>query len=380
MTRAADPAADWSRYDVPAVWAMLRDEGGSEAWAQVTAWRRTYELLAYHRLAVQRGRDELAAAWPPERGTASAVFLDYLDGLLASMDATSHQAVANAEALTGVLTALDTAKRDVGALYERWRRYESAEQEQTVVPGLVPITIGPSVPDDWRDELNGAARSRMVAAEQEVSQSAARLQVPDVFAPGVQADEPGTPWPPAADAPAARAGDPYRAPLIAPPTGYRAGDPSGAPALAGAHAVPGPAPVAAQPGDTTGPAPPVVDRLGTFGPVLGLPTGYPAAISAEPPAGTRSAAEPRGSVPPRSAAEPVTAAGRRSGGAVDAEHGAVLGGIPGGAAYPHPTSTASHVPPVRYRWSVPTGVPPVLTPPPEPREHDPGPAVIGIDR
>jgi hypothetical protein len=382
VSGTAGGGTEWSRYDVPTLWATLRGEDSGEAWAQVTAWRRTYELLAYHRLAVRRRRDELAAAWPPERTGAAAVFLDYLDGLLASMEATGRQAVANAEALTGVLVALAAAKKEIGELFDRWQRYQTAERERTVVVGLVPVTVGPAVPDSWRDLLNETARARMLAAEQEVFASAARLQVPEVFSPGVQASELSAPWPDGdgAAGSASRPPELYRPPPIAPPVEYLAGDPAALPALAGGPT----APVTGQPPPPPVPAaalPPVPDPIGPVATIIGLPPGYPAAIPGEGPVAGR-AVEPRGAATPSARGvngEHGPAAGRPAGGAAEADHRTVVGGIPAGAAA-QPPSALNGPAPTRYRWGMPKGVPPILTAPPEPRAHDPGPAVIGIDR
>jgi len=59
--------------------------------------------------------------------------------------------------------------------------------------------------------------------------------------------------------------------------------------------------------------------------------------------------------------------------------GGLLGG-PMGAGVTGDRRGSGRSAPSYTEWEVPEGGPPVILPPPEPKDHDPGPGVIGIDR
>src|SRR5205814_9902294 len=98
---------DWSRYDVPSLWAMASMEDSSDSWTQVWAWWRCRDALDAYRRHLTACRDGLADKWPPQRSPASAAFLGRVDEMIKSVGETAEAAASNAVGLAGIINALD---------------------------------------------------------------------------------------------------------------------------------------------------------------------------------------------------------------------------------------------------------------------------------
>jgi hypothetical protein len=143
----------WYGHDVPAVAALLAEDH-ADAWHQVSAWHRTADLLLYHADTLARLRDRVAHAWPPERSPASSAYLDYLDGLIASVTDTREAALTNGTALAGILSTLEDARTRVEAVNREWQ--------------WIILPRGPNVTPRWRETLNQQVYERMTAVEQTI--------------------------------------------------------------------------------------------------------------------------------------------------------------------------------------------------------------------
>jgi len=72
---------NWYGRSVPDMWTAMANQQTDNHWTLLTGWRKSYELTLQHMSAVRNYRDNLAAAWPPERSAASAAYLQRLDDL-----------------------------------------------------------------------------------------------------------------------------------------------------------------------------------------------------------------------------------------------------------------------------------------------------------
>ena len=75
---------NWYGRSVPDMWTAMANQQTDNHWTLLTGWRKSYELTLQHMTAVRNYRENLAAAWPPEKSAASAAYLQRLDDLLAS--------------------------------------------------------------------------------------------------------------------------------------------------------------------------------------------------------------------------------------------------------------------------------------------------------
>jgi hypothetical protein len=167
-------ATDWSRYDVPAIAAMLPADDYVDSWDQVKAWRTASETISDHQKELTKASAQLSEAWPPEHSLAAATYLDYVQGTSDSMTATADAAAANATALANVLNALTEAQTKIHQLHQRWQFQVSY--------GAGNRASGVQSPDtsstQWKVALNDQAHKVMTETDQVVLENSRRMIVP----------------------------------------------------------------------------------------------------------------------------------------------------------------------------------------------------------
>lgn len=412
MTAYESWCTNWAAYDVPRLWEMVAGEGSRTAWQQVSVWWRLSQALHAQCERLAAVRDAVVRAWPPERSEAARRYIEVLDGLVASLRQAGYAAGSTSLGLAGIVGVLAEAKAQIEPLYERW---------QVVSRDLVPGWW-----DGAEEELNEQARDVMARAEAEVAEYA------ELIKPFPQYDV-RSGAPPSEiinsdrmDTTRASAVVPGsdRLPLSPvphdPPEPLPGIDPHfpGGPVLAGTPATPA-SPGLVDSGQVGVPLAPAGAGGGSSwlvttlrGPVLvpGGVIGPPAAVSTRASGATSpppiAGAPARGAVAASSAARAVPGVVTPNGIAPTGMSGHNGSGHGGASrvrrSVPTPISggyrtadghlvtisglNARHIGvpgrPMADQndpWVVDTGVPAVITPDP-PRQHDPGPGVIGIDR
>jgi hypothetical protein len=383
---------DWERYELPQLVAFLSEDLG-QASTHAAAWYRTAAMADSYRAALQRIRDGLAGVWSPQHSPAAVMYLGRLDSMITSLVDLHEAALANGEALNGVLTTLQGARRRVEQLHNEWVTNESLIQQPEYSTGLEP----------WRAPLNQQAWQHMRETDNAVYAYLPRMVKPKPWRPGATVDPPPTPLDgsggPTGSAASGPAGGRSARPPVVPPV-YLPDDsavpspqsgaipPTGGPVLTGGPALGGDVGVTGRGAGVGGGAAGgglgsgssgswMVDtphgRVMRSGAVIGIPpepgSGLPGspegAASARTP-GARSPSRPSSGLP----AEPTGAGERGTAG--------LMGGIGGvGGRSGQQRRRCGSEPYVV--WEVREGVPPVIEPGPEP-VHEPGPGVIGIDR
>jgi hypothetical protein len=374
---------DWSGYSVPEL-AEILDEDLSVAWGQAHAWQETHDLVAQHRVMLERARVSLASAWPPERSPAAALFFEFMDSLIASMGEMQDVAVTNQGALSGVLSSLEQTRTTVDELHEQWRAAGSGGKMQGPHPQQT----------DGQKALNKQAQEQMRTTDNDVLTSGNRLAAPTPYGPPGAVDPQATSVSTDDDLGQGRARRSGSMPRLTAPTIPSVSSPASAlrsdagPTLSGGphgdqnigHPGLGAAGGSLDPRGMTGSQqidhafPPAVPSAGSWfvttpggralraGAVIGDPShGVPVPSEDD----QRSARSGLGGFD-------EDASGRRPN---------PVGGLLGG-----PVSSAGdrerrrrRAMPLDTEWEVRRGVPPILAPGSEPH-HDPGPGVIGIDR
>jgi len=77
------------------MWEFVANQDTTAHYERLTGWRKSYELILEHMAHVQNYRENLAAAWPPEKSPASAAYIAQLDDLLENLQQTYDAAIAN---------------------------------------------------------------------------------------------------------------------------------------------------------------------------------------------------------------------------------------------------------------------------------------------
>jgi hypothetical protein len=394
-------ATNWTGATVPAMWSSAVAADTPEAWQQVMAWQRTYELLVHHAGRLKACRDELTYVWPSERSPAATAFIEYIDVLLVQIGRAQKDAVENRGALAGVLTSMSVAKADIAKLKAEWDKHEV---EDANMAANLPNDLFASG-DNWQEPLNEKARTRMAQNDQEVLE-ATRLMVEMTGPWDGRETEPRGPFDTESGMPAAQsvergvgqAGSGSGSGVSPGPVMSVLDVDRGA-GLSGSMSTP--LPPLSNTAQTSGSPSPAASgsHVATPLPPIGNRSSRP--VSLIRPSGSGLGARPNGNSSGAvgravfGSTLPFAAgpAGSRSGHGVAVSKvnpvGGVIGGgnygthgvngIPFGAAGRFGSGTdAAHEPALTLQWEVPEGVPPVIKPGQD-RPFELGPGVIGLD-
>jgi len=196
---------DWFAYDVTWMWQRISDQG-TDAHDEVSlGWKRTAELTSTHLSRVQLYRDNLAAAWPPEKSKASAAYVAQLDALIVSLTETQAAASANYTAFSSVASTLSIARTKLEPIYSeyaanqtsiaQWQAKKDAAANTTTPPSsgstptpspspqASPVPTSPPVSADHQEQLNNQARAIMFDLSSTIISGQAALQKPTPYEP-----------------------------------------------------------------------------------------------------------------------------------------------------------------------------------------------------
>ena len=182
---------DWSAKDVVAMWQALENQDTTPHWQLVSGWRKSYELTLQHMSQVKSYRENLAAAWPPEKSPAAAAYLARLDQLIESLQATYDAAVANYGAFSGATSALATSRVELKKVYDAYVANQTkladfrAKASRPVGGKALAPPAKPPVTDAQMEQLNNQARVIMYGLSSEIIQARAILTKPKVYDPAM---------------------------------------------------------------------------------------------------------------------------------------------------------------------------------------------------
>jgi hypothetical protein len=184
----------WTAYDIPTLWAMVKDQDTNGMWKQVTGWQNSADLTSLHLSNLTEYRDQLVGAWPPERSQASAAYVAELDKLITSVQQTHDVASKNYSAMTSIALAAGDAKYKLKPIYDEYVANKTklddynalvaadnsdATAMPTVAPGPPPIAPG------RQDELTTKAQGIMANIGSEISLAAGTIKPPAPYVPPV---------------------------------------------------------------------------------------------------------------------------------------------------------------------------------------------------
>jgi hypothetical protein len=169
---------NWSSMSVIDMWLAVGNQETTPHWDLLTGWRRSFELTLQHMAQVKGYRENLAAAWPPERSPASAAYIARLDELIAHLQGTYDAAVANHSAFSSATLALSSARTDLERVVNEYLANEGkltafeSEQAKTNSGGLMRrAEVKPPVADGRQLQLESQARTIMYGLSSELSQA-----------------------------------------------------------------------------------------------------------------------------------------------------------------------------------------------------------------
>src|SRR5687768_2664904 len=129
---------NWSAVSVIDMWLAIGNQETTPHWQLLSGWRKSYELTQQHMGQVKNYRDNLAAAWPPEKSPAAAAYIARLDELITHLQGTYEAALANYTAFSNATLALSSARTDLDKVVNEYLANEGKlatfEQEQAERP------------------------------------------------------------------------------------------------------------------------------------------------------------------------------------------------------------------------------------------------------
>jgi hypothetical protein len=375
-------------------------------------------------------RSEASSAYMAELDKLITSVQETHDSASANYDAVVSLALAVGDAKYKLKPLYDEYQSNQQQLADYNQQVEAYNSDATATPQPAPGP--PPIPNGRQDELNNQARSIMYSISSEITTAGAALKPPAPYQPPVRKIDPPPPGndqnggdgsaggggmlvppviPPVRPAPAPSPPAPPPPPQVIQPQPAGIGQ---GPILGGVQAPPAPPPPPPSPGTLPPPSPPVIQPPPLIGPPPGpgLPSTSPfpgfTGGKGTPPLGGMPARFGAQAMPPGGVIGGPPGAGlSRPGGAAPVSRvnpaGGVIGGQPGGrpggAGSPARSAgtagasgravgapvgraaprrdakeTVQHWDPDNP-WETAEGVAPVVTPPPEPARHDPGPAI-----
>jgi hypothetical protein len=209
----------WESMTLDKMQELIQNPNTDAQWDLVSGWQKSAELLSEHRFQVQEYRDNLAAAWPPEKSPASAAYLARLDELIKNLSDTYEASLTNHDAISSATGSIYQAQVKMNKIYAEYQSNQTALntynakklQEQnnpTPTPSPSPSGDEPPVAPGRQEELRRQAATLLSSVSTDLAQAQARIVTPAAY----------TKYPGKDENKAVRDGDTYTPPPIPPIT------------------------------------------------------------------------------------------------------------------------------------------------------------------
>jgi hypothetical protein len=185
--------------DVPNMWDMLQYHDSAPHQQALKGWRQSYELVLMHKTQVEKYKEKLITAWPPERSKASRAYVERLDHLIESLHETFEAAIANYTAYSTAIAAVDDAKRKLAAIQQEHSTNAAAlaaytaemEARPRVYYGKAVPPPAPSSPvaDGRQEQLRLQAAGLMTGLSAELATAQMSLTAPRPYNPNPIRDD-----------------------------------------------------------------------------------------------------------------------------------------------------------------------------------------------
>ena len=182
----------WESMTLDKMQELIQNPNTDAQWDLVSGWQKSAELLSEHRFQVQEYRDNLAAAWPPEKSPASAAYLARLDELIKNLSDTYEASLTNHDAISSATGSIYQAQVKMNKIYAEYQSNQTAlntynakkQQEQnnpTPTPSPSPSGDEPPVAPGRQEELRLQAVMLLSSVSTDLAQSQARIFTPAAY-------------------------------------------------------------------------------------------------------------------------------------------------------------------------------------------------------
>lgn len=160
-------AVDWSRYNLPAIWMMLKDENVCDGADRVLSWDTLSQDVDDQHKRLVAAQEKLAEVWSPDKNASAQVFLQQVGVLAGSMGETLKAAQETRAGLQGIMDAIVTAQSTLSPLVSA-RKAASGD--------LIPRFV-----DDAEDDFDRAGQQAMRVAEAAIQDHGSQINPPTLF-------------------------------------------------------------------------------------------------------------------------------------------------------------------------------------------------------
>jgi hypothetical protein len=209
----------WESMSLEFMRQLIQNPNTDAQWQLTSAWQKSADLLNEHKFQVQQYRENLATAWPPEKSTAAAAYLDRLDQLIKNLSDTYNASIANQAALSAATGSIYQAQAQVEKIYQEYTNNKAAldaynaktvQQKSSATPTPSPSPSGdePPVAPGRQEALRAQAAKLLSGVSTELAQAQAHIVKPAPYKVANQFE----------DKKAIRDGNTYTAPALPPIT------------------------------------------------------------------------------------------------------------------------------------------------------------------
>ncbi|MBL7254834.1 hypothetical protein [Paractinoplanes lichenicola] len=174
---------------------LIKSADTDKHYQLLTGWKQSADLINEHRWQVQNYRDNLAAAWPPERNAAAAAYVARLDDLINNLDETYEAAIANHDAFAAATLSISLAQRDMqkiadeyasntGLLHDYAVQQQAKQNNPTPTPSPSPSGGDqPPVAAGRQEELHRQAVTLLSGVSGELATAQLSIRTPTLYKP-----------------------------------------------------------------------------------------------------------------------------------------------------------------------------------------------------
>ena len=195
---------DWWGMNMETIQSLAQSPDIDLHYQIVDGWQKSADLVAEHVGQVTDYRDALAAAWPPEKSTASAAYLARLDALIKNLNDTYEASLSNHEAMSSASLSLSLAKTEMGKIYSQWQsnnnalvafNQQQAQKQQQASSGQPTPSPSPSgdepppVTASQQEALRQKAITLMSGVSSDLAQAQLKVVRPAPYQPMVVTDK-----------------------------------------------------------------------------------------------------------------------------------------------------------------------------------------------
>jgi len=209
----------WESMTLEFMQQLIQNPNTEAQWKLASAWQKSADLLNEHKFQVQQYRDNLAAAWPPEKSTAAAAYIERLDQLIKNLSDTYEASITNQAALSAATGSIYQAQIQVDKIYQEYSANKTAldaynakqaqqQNNSTPTPSPSPSGDEPPVAPGRQEALRVQAATLLSGVSTELAQAQAQIRKPTPYVTGNPVDDKKT----------VRDGNSYNAPALPPIT------------------------------------------------------------------------------------------------------------------------------------------------------------------